>query len=208
MTLWSFLKWLLLDVILILLWFFVFYLRQRFLAERHWQRISGIRTWTYGRGRTLFLPDISANVVKSEIKIAHWFFVRDRERNWRSSGGEACVATKDDNNINVLPTRSSSRQQKKASESEQLSELLSSWTQSERFPNTCRTSLPGPTGLPDKRVHSRKFYEGSGFLRILSRDTAKSISASRCLSVHLLCVRLYPFVIEPRRHKNYTRHYK
>jgi len=140
--------------------------------------------WTYDRGQTLFLPDISANVVKSEIKIAHWFFVRGRERNWWSSGDEACVATKDDNNINVLPTRSSSRQQKKASESEQLHELLSSWTQSERFPNTCRTSLPGPTGLPDKRVHSRKFYglrlPAHPFVRYCEID----LSLTR-LSVHL-----------------------
>jgi len=65
-------------------------------------------------------PAVSANAIKSEIKIARWFFVRGRERNWRSSGGEARVATKDDNNINALSTRPSSRERKKSSENEQL----------------------------------------------------------------------------------------
>lgn len=92
------------------------------------------------------------------------------------------MATKDDNNINALPTRPSSRQQKKASESEQLSELLSSWTQSERFPNTCRTSLPGPTGLPGEQVRSREFYEGSSFKRILSvRHGEIDLTITHCL---------------------------
>lgn len=69
----------------------------------------------------LFPWTISANAAKSEIKIARWFFVHGRERNCRSPGGEARVATKDDNNINALSTRLSSRERKKSSsENEQL----------------------------------------------------------------------------------------
>lgn len=93
---------------------------QYFLDTSREKQRSRIRNANVRNNEREIPPGFPRTWQKSEIKIERRFFVRDRERNWRSSGGGACVATKDDNNINALSTRPSSRDEKKASKNEQL----------------------------------------------------------------------------------------